>query len=421
MINHKYTYNINFFHVFSKINLMRLAHLSFLIIFAFAMIGEANAQFTGQDTARRVISTAVPFLTITPDARAAGMGDAGVAVSSDANATYWNPAKLAFMEKTMGASISFSPWLQKLVNDMSIAYLSGYYKLSKQEAVAVSMRYFNLGSIQFTNANGQPLQDFNPRELALDGTYSRKLSSSFSMALTARYIYSNLAGNISNAGSNVNAQPGSTVAADIAAYYEKKKIIGTIPTTIAFGMTISNIGGKMTYSNPATADFIPTNLRIGTGITAEIDEYNKLIFAFDVSKLMVPTPPIRNGQGTIVQGKDPNRTLVSAMFGSFNDAPGGISEELKELIYSVGLEYWYKDFIALRGGYFNENQLKGNRKYFTLGMGLRYQSIGLDFAYMVPTSQNHPLADTMRFSLLFDFAKDKQEKSVDDSPTTSVQ
>lgn len=402
---------------------MRLTHLlSFLLtISAFAIIGEAEAQFIGQDTARRVISTAVPFLTITPDARAAGMGDAGVAATTDANATYWNPAKLASMEKTMGASISFSPWLQNLVSDMSIAYLSGYYKISKQEAIAVSMRYFNLGSIQFTNANGQPLQDFNPREMALAGTYSRKLSNAFSMALTARYIYSNLAGNISNAGSNVNAQPGNSVGVDIAAYYEKKKIIGTVPTTIAFGATVTNIGGKMTYNNPATADFIPTTLRIGTGITAEIDEYNKLIFALDVSKLMVPTPPIRNGQGTIIQGKDPNRTLISALFGSFNDAPNGMSEELQELIYSLGVEYWYKDLIALRGGYFNENRLKGNRKYFTMGMGIRYQKFGIDFAYMIPTTQGHPLADTMRFTLLFDFAKSKQEKSVDDAPTGGVQ
>lgn len=396
---------------------MRLTHLSFLIFFVFAVIGNAEAQFLGQDTARRVISTAVPFLTITPDARAAGMGDAGVAVSTDANATYWNPAKLAFLEKTMGASLCFSPWLQKLVNDMSVAYLSGYYKISKQEAVAVSLRYFNLGSIQFTNANGQPLQDFNPREIAIAGTYSRKLSNAFSMAMTARYIHSNLAGNISNAGTNVNAQPGNTVGVDIAAYYEKKRIIGTVPTTIAFGATITNIGGKMTYNNPATADFIPTTLRIGTGITAEIDEYNKLVFALDVSKLMVPTPPIKDGQGNIIKGKEVNRPLLSAMFGSFNDAPNGMSEEIQELIYAIGVEYWYKDLIALRGGYFNENKIKGNRKYFTLGMGIRYQKFGIDFAYMVPTSQNHPLADTMRFSLLFDFAKSKQEKSVDDSPT----
>lgn len=401
---------------------MRLFHLLFITIFSFAAVAKVNAQgFLGQDSTRRVISTAVPFLTITPDARAAGMGDAGVAVSADANATYWNPAKLAFLDKTMGATISFSPWLQKLVNDMSIAYLSGYYKLSKQEAVAISMRYFNLGSIQFTNANGQPLQDFNPREMAISGTYSRKLSKGFSMAVSARYIYSNLAGNINNGAGSVNAQPGNTVSADIAAYYETKKVIGTVPTTIAFGATITNIGGRMTYNNPLTADYIPTMMRLGGGLTAEIDEYNKIIFALDISKLMVPTPPIRDGQGNIVKGKNPDRTLVSAMFGSFNDAPNGFSEELQELIYSTGIEYWYKDLISLRGGYFHEAANKGNRKYFTMGMGLRYQKFGLDFAYMLPTSQNHPLADTMRFTLLFDFAKDKQEKSVDDAPNTEVQ
>jgi hypothetical protein len=395
---------------------MRLIQiLSLLLLLAIShSITFAQIGVLGQDSTRRVISTAVPFLTITPDARSAGMGDVGVALSPDANATHWNPAKLAFLEKTMGMSISYSPWLQKLVNDMSIAYLSGYYKISKQEAVAMSLRYFNMGSIQFTDLQGRLQQDFNPREIALDGTYSRKLSKEFSMAITGRFVHSNLAGNFSNGAGNVNATPGNVVAADISAYYEKKKIIGMIPTTLAFGLNISNIGGRMTYNNPATADYIPTNLRLGTGITAEIDEYNKLTFALDINKLLVPTPPIRNGQGQIIKGKDPDRTLVSAMFGSFNDAPNGLREEIQELMFAMGAEYWYKDIFALRGGYFNENTIKGARKYFTLGLGFRYQKFGIDFAYMMPTIQNHPLADTMRFTLLFDFGRSKQEKSVTD-------
>lgn len=395
---------------------MRLIQiLSSLLLLAIShSITFAQIGVLGQDSTRRVISTAVPFLTITPDARSAGMGDVGVALSPDANATHWNPAKLAFLEKTMGMSISYSPWLQKLVNDMSIAYLSGYYKISKQEAVAMSLRYFNMGSIQFTDLQGRLQQDFNPREIALDGTYSRKLSKEFSMAITGRFVHSNLAGNFSNGPGNVNATPGNVVAADISAYYEKKKIIGMIPTTVAFGLNISNIGGRMTYNNPTTADYIPTNLRLGTGITAEIDEYNKLTFALDINKLLVPTPPIRNGQGQIIKGKDPDRTLVSAMFGSFNDAPNGLREEIQELMFAMGAEYWYKDIFALRGGYFNENTIKGARKYFTLGLGFRYQKFGIDFAYMMPTVQNHPLADTMRFTLLFDFGRSKQEKSVTD-------
>lgn len=395
---------------------MRLIQiLSSLLLLAIShSITFAQIGVLGQDSTRRVISTAVPFLTITPDARSAGMGDVGVALSPDANATHWNPAKLAFLEKTMGMSISYSPWLQKLVNDMSIAYLSGYYKISKQEAVAMSLRYFNMGSIQFTDLQGRLQQDFNPREIALDGTYSRKLSKEFSMAITGLFVHSNLAGNFSNGPGNVNATPGNVVAADISAYYEKKKIIGMIPTTVAFGLNISNIGGRMTYNNPTTADYIPTNLRLGTGITAEIDEYNKLTFALDINKLLVPTPPIRNGQGQIIKGKDPDRTLVSAMFGSFNDAPNGLREEIQELMFAMGAEYWYKDIFALRGGYFNENTIKGARKYFTLGLGFRYQKFGIDFAYMMPTVQNHPLADTMRFTLLFDFGRSKQEKSVTD-------
>ncbi len=400
---------------------MRLIRiLSLLLLLAishsttFAQIG-----VLGQDSTRRAISTAVPFLTITPDARSAGMGDVGVALSPDANATHWNPAKLAFLEKTMGMSLSYSPWLQKLVNDMSIAYLSGYYKISKQEVVAMSLRYFNMGSIQFTDMQGRLQQDFNPREIALDGTYSRKLSKEFSMAITGRFVHSNLAGNFSNGAGNVNATPGNVVAADVSAYYEKKKIIGMIPTTLAFGLNISNIGGRMTYNNPATADYIPTNMRLGTGITAEIDEYNKVTFALDVNKLLVPSPPIRNGQGQIVKGKNPDRTLVSAMFGSFNDAPDGLREEIQELMFAMGAEYWYKDIFALRGGYFNEHTTKGARKYFTLGLGFRYQKFGIDFAYMMPTVQNHPLADTMRFTLLFDFGRTKQEKSVTDEESAA--
>lgn len=395
---------------------MRLIQIFFsLLLLAIShSITWAQIGVLGQDSTRRVISTAVPFLTITPDARSAGMGDVGVALSPDANATHWNPAKLAFLEKTMGMSISYSPWLQKLVNDMSIAYLSGYYKISKQEAVAMSLRYFNMGSIQFTDLQGRLQQDFNPREIALDGTYSRKLSKEFSMAITGRFVHSNLAGNFSNGAGNVNATPGNVVAADISAYYEKKKIIGMIPTTLAFGLNISNIGGRMTYNNPTTADYIPTNLRLGTGITAEIDEYNKLTFALDINKLLVPTSPIRNGQGQITKGKNPDRTLVSAMFGSFNDAPNGLREEIQELMFAMGAEYWYKDIFALRGGYFNEHTIKGARKYFTLGLGFRYQKFGIDFAYMMPTIQNHPLADTMRFTLLFDFGRSKQEKSVTD-------
>ncbi len=400
---------------------MRLTRiLSLLLLFAIShSIAFAQIGVLGQDSTRRAISTAVPFLTITPDARSAGMGDVGVALSPDANATHWNPAKLAFLEKTMGMSLSYSPWLQNLVNDMSIAYLSGYYKISKQEVVAMSLRYFNMGSIQFTDVQGRLQQDFNPREIALDGTYSRKLSKEFSMAITGRFVHSNLAGNFSNGAGNVNATPGNVVAADVSAYYEKKKIIGMIPTTLAFGLNISNIGGRMTYNNPATADYIPTNMRLGTGITAEIDEYNKFTFALDINKLLVPSPPIRNGQGQIIKGKNPDRTLVSAMFGSFNDAPDGLREEIQELMFAMGAEYWYKDIFALRGGYFNEHTTKGGRKYFTLGLGFRYQKFGIDFAYMMPTVQGHPLADTMRFTLLFDFGRTKQEKSVTDEESAA--
>lgn len=366
---------------------------------------KTQAQLQGQDSTQRVITTAVPFLTITPDARAGAMGDAGVATSADANSVHWNPAKLAFIDTDIGFALSYTPWLGKIINDMSITYLSGYYKISKEEAVAVSMKYFDLGEIFFTDDVGEDIGNFNPRELAIDATYSRKLSQNLGIGITGRYIHSNLTGSFSSGG--LDARPGNSVAADIAVYYNKDISLGGSNSNLAFGANISNIGAKLTYSDENNRDFIPTNLRIGTALTTDLDPYNKLTFALDLNKLMVPSPTLDSTQN--------ERSLLGGIFGSFTDAEDGFSEELREFTLSLGAEYWYNNTFAVRLGYFLEAEDKGNRKYLTAGVGFRYQKFGVDFAYLVPQEQEHPLAETLRFSLLFNFDKSAaSEESVTD-------
>lgn len=362
--------------------------------------------------AQNAITTAVPFLTISPDARHAALGDAGVATSPDANASYWNAAKLVFIDKKYGGTLSYTPWLGKIVNDMSISYLSGFYKISREQAVAASIKYFDLGDISFRDANNNPLGDFNPREFAFDATYSRMLSNKFSMGLSARYIYSNLTG----AFSGIDAKPGHSVAVDIGAFYTTE-LKTAKASTLSLGATITNIGAKLSYTDNQNKDFLPTNLRFGTAYMMELDPYNSLTFILDFNKLMVPTPPIRSTDGTIIYGKDDNRSLLSGMFGSFSDAPDGFSEEIHEFMVSVGTEYWYKDVFAARIGYFHEHETKGNRKYMTVGLGFRRKAFGIDVAYLVPVNKREsPLAETLRFTLLFqipELATDKQESVTD--------
>ncbi len=388
-----------------------------LILFSAVTFSNIMAQnqaiISGQDTTRRVITTAVPFLTIAPDARSGAMGDVGAALSPDANSTYWNAAKLALIDKKYGFSLSYTPWLGKIINDMSISYLSGYYKITREQAVAVSLRYFDLGDIFFTDEFGVDNGQFSPREVAVDATYARQLSNRLSIGVAIRYIHSNLTGNFSS--STIEAKPGNSVAADISVYWDKDILSSSSNSNIAFAGSITNIGAKLSYSDENNKDFIPTNLRLGTAFKTHLDPFNTLTFALDFNKLMVPSPPVYefnddgslatdvNGNPIIARGKDPNRGLLSGMFGSFTDAPDGFSEEMQEFMIGMGLEYWYNDLFAARVGYFYENANKGNRKYFTMGVGFRYQVFGLDFAYLVPPQQEHPLAETLRFTLIFDF------------------
>ena len=353
------------------------------------------------------ITTAVPFLLISPDSRAGGMGDVGVATSPDANSLHWNPAKFAFVEDEVGFAVSYVPWLRALVPDINLSYLAGYKKLNKNEAIAMELRYFTLGDITFTDVIGNNLGQYKPSEFAIGSAYSRKLSDQFSLAVSGRYIYSNLTGGQSAGGITTNA--GQSVAADVAGYFRKDIRIAKKDMELALGANISNIGNKVRYTETSTRDFIPINLRLGTALNADLDEYNKISFAFDINKLLVPTPPIYNDSidGQIDFGQDPNVSVVSGIFQSFGDAPGGFSEEMREINFSVGTEYWYDDQFAVRAGYFNEHNTKGGRKFFTFGSGVKYNVFALDFSYLINASRaingNNPLANTMRFTLTFDF------------------
>lgn len=361
-----------------------------------------------------VINTAVPFLNFTPDARAGAMGDAGVASSPDANSIFWNPAKLVFSEKDAGVSLSYTPWLRDLIGDMYYTYLTGYKKLDKNSVIGGSLTYFDLGTIYFTTNQGVAAGQFNSREYAFTGSYSRRLGKNFSLGVNLKYLNSNLAGNTSVSGTAL--KPGGTAAADISAFYKKEtrddvsgKGIG-----LAFGGMISNLGGRISYGGEQRY-FIPTNLRLGTAVTYYADQLSKFNFVLDVNKLMVPTPPtygnpVTNPNGTVTRpvlaGKDPNRNYFSAVFGSFGDAPGGFNEELQEINIATGIEYWYNDLFAARAGYYNEPNAKGGRKYFTAGIGLKLQQrFGIDFSYLMPIKQGSPLANTFRLSLVVDLVK----------------
>jgi len=350
------------------------------------------------------IITAVPFLLITPDARAGGMGDAGVAVHPDANTMSINPSKLAFLEKPYGFSASYSPWLKSLVPDINLAYLSGYYKLDDRSMLGSSMRFFSLGEIQYIDNNQQDMGIYNPYELAFDATYARKFGESFSLGTALRYIYSNLSSGQVSGGQQI--RPGSAVAVDVSAYYKKPTFFLGSDAIVSGGINISNIGTKMSYSEGATKIFLPTNLKIGAASTFLIDDYSQFTFALDLNKLLVPTQPIYE-KGKIIAGRDPDRSVPSGIFGSFSDAPGGFNEELKEINIAAGIEYWYNQQFAFRTGYFFENPQKGNRRYLTLGAGLKYNVFNMDFAYVVANVQKSPLANTLRFTLLFNFGESK--------------
>ncbi|GMT45141.1 MAG: hypothetical protein IEMM0006_0973 [bacterium] len=388
----------------------RFLLLSALVLFFLNGEAQNYGNLGGQNSGSRVISTAVPFLTIGPDGRAGGMGDGGVATSPDVNSMYWNSAKYAFIKDPDGFSISYTPWLRNLVSDINLAYVSFYHRLDDRQTIAASLRYFSLGDIQFTDEMGFPLGTYKPNEFAVDVAYARKLSDNLALSVDGRFIYSNLTSGISTGG--VESTAGTSVAVDIGLYWQKD--VNWFPNNnaqFAWGVFISNIGSKISYNKSnIRKDFIPTNLRFGSRLTLDLDAYNKVSFNIDINKLLVPTPPIYDsilnpdGSYKIAKGKDPNVGVVKGMVQSWYDAPGGFREEMQEFSLAFGAEYWYNNIFAVRAGYFYENKNKGDRQYVTLGVGLRYNVFGLDFSYLIPTvPQQNPLEKTLRFSLLFNF------------------
>lgn len=369
----------------------------------------ALAQIANADL--HTITTAVPILTLSPDARGAALGDAGVATSPDANAAFYNPGKLGFVDYKYAFSPSYSPWLRQITDDMSLSYLSGYGKVGTRGAFAASLLYFDLGSIEYRTAFNLPNGSFNPKEYAITVSYGQKLGENFGVGLTARYVRSNLVGS----ASGNDAQAGSSFAADLGAYYTKDATLGAGIYNFAFGAAITNIGNKMVYVSAAQSSFLPTTLRLGTAITREIDSYNKITLAFDATKLLVPSPywedPYSTGNAAQVARVQQTNTerqqqgIVQGIFNSFSDAPNGFKGQLQEINLHTGLEYWYNNTVAARVGYFYENQHVGARQYLSFGLGARLSVFGVDGTYLVPSSQANPLAQTIRVSLHFNLNK----------------
>ena len=350
------------------------------------------------------INTSVTSQTIAPDARAAGMGDVGVATDPDVVSQYWNPAKYPFTISRAGVALNYTPWLRQLVSDIDLAYLVGYYRIGDYSAVSGSLRYFSLGEV-YTNSSmtGEDDMTMNPYEMSLDVAYSLMLSEHFSISAGVRWIYSDLTYDYTE-----DTSPGSAFAADISMYYQNYINLGPRECQLGLGLNVSNIGSKITFGGDDNSEFIPTNLRLGASLMIPIDEYNRFTIAADANKLLVPTYPKQNeGESTEdyterVQKDYYDVSSISGIFKSFGDAPNGFKEELQEIQWSVGAEYIYNDKFALRAGYHHESENKGNRKYFTVGAGFRMNVFSLDAGYVIATAKSNPLDQTLRFSLSFD-------------------
>lgn len=371
----------------------------------FAQLNNPNADvdwLSGKvENGNRIISTGVPLLLIAPDSRAGAMGDVGAASKPDANSIHWNAAKLSFTEKKAGLSFSYTPWLRQIVSDIKLMYLSGYYKIDDRSTVGGSLTYFSLGSIDFFSEEGISTGTYKPNEFAFDLAYSMKLSNNLSLSLTGRYIRSDL-----TQGQNVGTtqtHAANAAAADLGLYYQNKLNID-LPSEYAFGLQISNLGTKISYSDNMESSFLPANLRLGGRYTMDFDQFNNLSLMVDLNKLLVPTPPVYNEDGSIYAGMDPNVGILQGAIQSFYDAPNGLKEEMQEISLSVGAEYWYNKVLAVRAGYFYEAKNKGARQYLTVGAGLRYNVMGLDISYLISTSalSNNPLKNTLRIALTFD-------------------
>ena len=381
-----------------------------LKLIAMAILAGNAISVHAQTNSINVVTTAVPFLRISPDARSGGMGDVGIATTPDANSSFWNQAKIPFALSKAAIGVSYTPWLKGLgLNDVYLASLAGYYQLDETQAISASLRYFSLGNIQFTDALGNDLNSYRPREFGFDVGYSRKLSDKLGLGIALRYINSSLANGTYNGQSY---KPGSAVAGDISLFHDGT---GSDPNAsgLNWGIALHNLGSKISYTNDATQkDYIPANLGIGVAYTKVFDETSKATFGLDINKLLVPTPPLITGNTSTDSAniaKYRNKGVLSSWVSSFGDAPGGFSEELREVQVSLGAEYMYNNQFAFRAGYFYEAPTKGNRQYFTIGAGINYNMYGLNFSYLIPSGggvNRNPLANTIRFSLIFNLDKE---------------
>jgi hypothetical protein len=381
-----------------------------LKLIAMAILAGNAISVHAQTNSINVVTTAVPFLRISPDARSGGMGDVGIATTPDANSSFWNQAKIPFALSKAAIGVSYTPWLKGLgLNDVYLASLAGYYQLDETQAISASLRYFSLGNIQFTDALGNDLNSYRPREFGFDVGYSRKLSDKLGLGIALRYINSSLANGTYNGQSY---KPGSAVAGDISLFHDGT---GSDPNAsgLNWGIALHNLGSKISYTNDATQkDYIPANLGIGVAYTKVFDETSKATFGLDINKLLVPTPPLITGNTSTDLAniaKYRNKGVLSSWVSSFGDAPGGVSEELREVQVSLGAEYMYNNQFAFRAGYFYEAPTKGNRQYFTIGAGINYNMYGLNFSYLIPSGggvNRNPLANTIRFSLIFNLDKE---------------
>lgn len=405
-----------------KLNIVIMVHKSAtLFVWALVMITQAYGQaqrqnFTtliGQNTSQRAVRSAVPFLTIAPDARSTGMGEVGVATRSDVNDIYWNPAKLAFVESKASLSFAQTPWLQVMTEGLYLYHLTGNFKVSQNQSMGVAVRYFDLGDLDFVNAAGQISQQVSPREFAVTFSYARKLSSHFSAAVSGRFIHSNVTADVLSA-TQLQNQAGSTGSGDISLFYKNEGNFGAIPVDWAIGTHISNIGPKISYNDKAIRGVIPTNFRLGTSIGLHLDALQLLTIGADFNKLLVPSPPLVTPEGIVVKGNTQDKPVIRGIVESFSDAPEGWREELQEITWAVGLEYWYDNTVAARLGYFSENPVKGNRRFFTLGMGVKYKAVQVDVSYVLTAQYQHPLSDTFRVGMIINFGESSITAEGDD-------
>ena len=399
-----------------------------LILTCFTGFSQPNGGATQNDLQLNTITTALPFMAITPDSRAGGMGDAGTALSPSSSSIYWNTSILIFSEKKSEISLSYTPWLRQLTNDIHLSYLSGYYKINKQHAIGGALRYFSLGEITFTDASGNELRQDKPSEFELTGAYAFKLSDKLSIGVNGKFAYSNLTGGLTVAG--VNTKPGVVGAADLSfSYYNDKVKFGKTKGVYTFATTLNNIGNKVAYSELSKRDFIPMNLKIGNSFLAKFDAYNDVVFSLDIQKLLVPTPASYNSTpgsnlGDLMSGRTNDVGIINGMLQSFYDAPGVVAtdangeyiknpdgtyevvkgtrfkEEMAEINLAGGIEWWYNNTFAIRGGVFYESKNKGNRQFMNIGASLKYNMFGIDFSYLASLNgRQSPLANTLRFTL----------------------